>query len=58
MPRILRRSAHERHLRRIMRSQEQIIRRLVRLETRLVRLAVRTGVDVTSDGRKRSRNQH
>lgn len=52
MARILRRTHSDRHLRRIIKNQEQIIRRLVRLETRLVRLAVKSGVDVTVQGRQ------
>ena len=55
MARILRRTHNDRHLRRIIKNQEQIIRRLVRLETRLVRLAVKSGVDVTVQGRQQPR---
>ncbi len=58
MPRVLRRVAQERFLRRVLANQQQIIRRLVRLETRLVRLAVKSGVDVTVQGRTKRYNRN
>ncbi|MDY3116313.1 MAG: hypothetical protein SOR95_10150 [Sutterella sp.] len=58
MPRVLRRVAQERFLRRVLANQQQIILRLVRLETRLVRLAVKSGVDVTVQGRTKRYNRN